>query len=97
LLDTGQSGIWISDGSNHVVENNKVTNRAPVPRGGNQGIYVWQSYKENGACSAVRLSNNIDFALKPDGSKTGFWKGKGCDPVTLENNVWGSDPAKTLS
>jgi hypothetical protein len=97
LLDTGQCGIGISDGSNHVVENNKVLNRTPVPGAGNQGIYVWQSYKEKGACSTVRLSNNIAFALKPDGSKTGYWKGKGCDPVTLENNVWGADAGKTLS
>ena len=97
LLDTGQCGIGISDGSNHVVENNKVLNRTPVPGAGNQGIYVWQSYKENGACSAVRLSNNISIALKPDGTKTGFWKGKGCDPVTMENNIWGADAAKALS
>jgi hypothetical protein len=97
LLDTGQCGIGISDGSNHVVENNKVLNRTPVPGAGNQGIYVWQSYKEKGACSSVRLSNNISIALKPDGSKTGFWKGKGCDPVTLENNVWGPDAARTLA
>ena len=97
LLDTGQCGIGISDGSNHVVENNKVLNRTPVPGGGNQGIYVWQSYKDKGACSSVRVSNNISIALKPDGSKTGFWKGKGCDPVTLENNVWGPDAAKALA
>jgi Right handed beta helix region len=97
LLDTGQCGIGISDGSNHLVENNKVLNRTPVPGAGNQGIYVWQSYKDKGNCSSVRVSNNISIALKPDGSKTGFWKGKGCDPVTLENNVWGPDAGKALA
>jgi hypothetical protein len=97
LLDTGQCGIGISDGSNHVVENNKVLNRTPVSGAGNQGIYVWQSYKDKGSCSSVRIANNISIALKPDGSKTGYWKGKGCDPVTMENNVWGAEAAKALS
>jgi hypothetical protein len=58
------------------VENNKVLNRTSVPGGGNQGINVWQSYKEKGACSAVRLSNNIAFALKPR-QQNRFLEGKG--------------------
>jgi hypothetical protein len=96
LLDTGQCGIGIADGSNHVVENNKVLNRTAIPGGGNQGIYVWQGYKENGSCSSVRVANNISIAVKPDGSKTGFWKGDGCDPLTEENNVWGADAGRAL-
>jgi len=97
ILDSGQCGIGISDGMNQVVDNNKVLIRNPVPGGGNQGIYVWQSYKEKGECGTVKVTNNVTLALKPDGTKSGFWKGKGCDPMTFENNASGPAAAKLLN
>src|SRR5271155_587130 len=97
ILGSGQCGIGISDGMNHVVDNNKVLIRNPVPGAGNQGIYVWQSYKERGECGSVRVTNNVTLALKPDGTKSGFWKGRGCDPMTFENNVSGPAAAKLLN
>jgi len=97
ILDSGQCGIGISDGMNQVVDNNKVLIRNPVPGGGNQGIYVWQSYKEKGECGTVKVTNNVTLALKPDGTKSGFWKGRGCDPMTFENNLSGPAAAKLLN
>jgi hypothetical protein len=98
LLDAGQCGIGIADGRNHVVDSNKVLNRTPVPGSGNQGIYVWQFYKDKGGnCGSVRVSNNITLAYKTDGSKSGFWKGSGCDPMTQENNVAGAAATKLLT
>jgi polygalacturonase len=97
LLDTGQCGIGIADGTNHVVDGNKVLNRTPVFGGGNQGIYVWQVHKEKGHCGPVSVSNNIALAYKPDGTKSGFWKGQGCDPMTSTNNVFGQDAFKLLT
>lgn len=97
LLDTGQCGIGIADGTNAVVDGNKVLNRTPISGGGNQGIYVWQVHKENGHCGPVSVSNNIALAYKPDGTKSGFWKGQGCDPMTSTNNVFGPDALKLLT
>ena len=92
LLDTGQCGIGIADGTNQLVDSNKVLNRNPVPGSGNQGIYVWQSYLANGNCSNVTVSNNISVEYKPNGNQSGFWNGPApynCAPLTLTNNIFG--------
>lgn len=87
LVDTGQCGIGISDGTNQLVDSNKVIDSTPVDGGGNTGIYVWQQYAE--ACGPVTLSNDVSSALKPDGvTESGYWNGGGCDPVTLTNDTW---------
>jgi Right handed beta helix region len=97
VLDTGQCGIGVAEGADTVVDGNKVLNRTPVPGGGNQGIYVWQGARSTGRCGPVTVSNNISLAYKLDGTKSGFWKGKGCDPLTLTNNVFGPDAEKLLT
>lgn len=96
LLDVGQCGIGIADGIKHVVDGNKVLNRTPVPGAGNQGIYVWRSYHEKGNCADSTVTNNISLAYKPDGSKSGFWKGPGCDPLRQENNQFAANASGSL-
>lgn len=96
LLDAGQCGIGIADGIKHVVDSNKVLNRTPIPGSGNQGIYVWRSYHEKGNCSDSTVTNNISLAYKMDGSKSGFWKGEGCGPLTQANNRFGADALGSL-
>jgi hypothetical protein len=87
LVDTGQCGINISDGTNQLVDGNKILNSTPVVGGGNSGLVVWKEYPE--ACGPVTVSNNISSALKPDlTTESGYWNGGGCDPVTLTSNVW---------
>ena len=44
LLDTGQCGIGIADGTNQVVDSNRFLNRTPVQGCGNTAIYVWKQY-----------------------------------------------------
>jgi hypothetical protein len=95
LLDTGQCGIAINDGTNQNVSNNKVLNRNPVSGGGNTAISVWNFYGTKGNCSSVTISTNVATAYKPDGSQSGYWKGPGCDPTTLTNNTFGQ-PADSL-
>jgi hypothetical protein len=96
LLDTGQCGIGISDGTNQLVDGNKVLNRTPVVGAGNQAIYVWQPPNKVGyACGPVTVSNNISTEYKPNGNQSGFWKGSGCNPLTPTNNVFGQ-PADIL-
>ena len=87
LVDTGQCGIGISDGTNHLVDSNKVIDSTPVDGGGNTGIYVWKQYAE--ACGPVTVSNDVSSALKPDGvTESGYWNGGGCDPVTLTKDTF---------
>jgi hypothetical protein len=84
VLNTGQCGIAIADGTNQVVTGNKIYNTNPVGGGGNTALYVWKQYKS--ACGPVSVSNNIADELKPDGTHSGFWNGGGCEPVSLTNN-----------
>ena len=96
LLDTGQCGIGITDGTNQLVDSNEVLNRTPVTGGGNTAIYVWQPKGHAGdPCGPVTVSNNMATEYKPSGTQSGFWKGAGCDPLTLTNNVFGQ-PADAM-
>ena len=93
LLDTGQCGIGIADGTNQVVDSNRVLNRTPVQGGGNTAIYVWKQY--SGACGPVAVSNNIATETNTSGAQSGFWNGGGCEPVTLTSNTFDA-AAQTL-
>lgn len=97
LVNTGQCGIGIADGTNQVVAGNKIANRTSVAGSGNQALYVWQSYGAQGECALVTVSNNTAFQLKPDGTVSGFWKGQGCDPTTLSGNTFGKAAMTALA
>jgi Right handed beta helix region len=97
LIDTGQCGIGIADGTNQLLDGNRVINRNPVSGSGNQAVYVWQSYGSNGNCSNVTVKNQIATQYKPDGLQTGYWQGPGCEPVTLTNNVFGKSADNYLT
>jgi hypothetical protein len=93
LLDTGQCGIGIADGTSQVVDSNRVLNRTPVQGGGNTAIYVWKQYA--GARGPVTVSNNIATETNTSGVQSGFWNGGGCEPVTLTSNTF-DGAAQTL-
>jgi hypothetical protein len=88
LVDTGECGIGITSGINHVVDGNRILNSTPVEGGGNTAIAVWHGDPKSPRCGAVRVSNNIASEIKPDGRESGFWNGGGCEPVTLSGNVF---------
>jgi hypothetical protein len=88
LLDTGQCGIGIADGTNQRVDGNKILNRNPVNGGGNTALYVWKATASDPPCGPVQVSNNIASAIASDGSPNRYWHGGGCDPVTLINNTF---------
>jgi ASPM-SPD-2-Hydin domain-containing protein/centrosomal CEP192-like protein/parallel beta helix pectate lyase-like protein len=85
LRDTGQCGIGIADGTNQLVDSNKVYNTNPVSGGGNTAIYTWKQYAN--LCGPTTVSNNIADEIKPDGSHSGFWDGGGCSD-TLSGNIF---------
>ncbi len=86
LVDTGQCGIGIADGTTPLIDSNRVLNRTPVSGGGNTAIYIWKQY--GGACGPVTVSNNIAAALLSSSSYNSYWNGGGCAPVTLTSNTW---------
>jgi hypothetical protein len=90
LVDTGQCGVAIADGTNQMVDGNHVINRTPVTGSGNQAMYVWQSYGSSGNCANVTVQNSIATEYQPNGTQVGFWQGSGCTPVTLTNNIFGA-------
>jgi hypothetical protein len=92
VLNTGQCGIGIADGTNQLVDSNKVYNTTPVAGGGNTAIYTWKQYAN--PCGPTTISNNIADEIKPDGSHSGFWDGGGCS-TTLSGNIF-SQQADTL-
>jgi hypothetical protein len=97
LVDTGQCGIGIADGKNHVVDSNKVLNSTPVSGGGNTAIYVWKVNSSDPACGPVQISNNIASATAFDSSANSFWNGGGCKPVRMTNNTFDAAAQQALS
>jgi hypothetical protein len=88
VLDTGQCGIGIEGGVDHVVSGNRILNRNPVKGGGNTAMIVFKLYATDPPCGRVKISNNIAFGLKPDGQQSAFWKGGGCEPVMISDNTF---------
>jgi len=88
LSDTGQCGIGIANGTNQVVNGNKILNLNPVVGAGNTALYVWSTYTAY-PCGPVTVSDNIADEIKEDGvTHSGFWNGGGCGTVTLTNNTF---------
>ncbi|HUZ48097.1 MAG TPA: IPT/TIG domain-containing protein [Terriglobia bacterium] len=95
LVNTGQCGIGIADGTNQVVSGNQVINKTPVSGAGNTAIYVWKQYSS--ACGPVSVDNNIAAEVKSDGSISSYWDGGGCGTPSLSNNTWGSTAVTDLT
>lgn len=87
VLDTSGCGIGIASGVRQVVRGNKVLSRTPQPKAGNTALYVWKQYPQK-PCGPTEIVNNIATTLRADGTQSGYWNGGGCDPVTLDGNVW---------
>jgi hypothetical protein len=94
LVNTGQCGIGIADGTNQVIDSNKILNTTPVAGGGNTAIYIWKQYSS--ACGPVQVSNNIASSVDTNGNPNSYFDGGGCAPVTLTNNVFNAAAAAQL-
>lgn len=88
LIDTGQCGIGIEAGMDHVVSGNRILNRNPVKGGGNTAMVVFKLQPSDPPCGRVNITNNTAFGLKPDGQVSAFWNGGTCDPVTVSGNTF---------
>jgi len=88
LVNTGQCGIGIADGTNQVVDSNRILNATPVNGGGNTALYVWKVHPSDAVCGPVQISNNVASAISSAGGANSFWYGGGCDPLTMTNNTF---------
>ena len=97
IVDSGQCGIGIADGTNQVVDSNKILNTTPVIGGGNTAVYVWKVTSSDPPCGPVQISNNIASAVDTNGNPNSFFSGGGCGTVTLTNNTFDAAAAQMLS
>ena len=97
IIDSGQCGIGIADGTNQVVDSNKILNTTPVIGGGNTAVYVWKVTSSDPPCGPVQISNNIASAVDTNGNPNSFFSGGGCGTVTLTNNTFDAAAAQMLS
>lgn len=85
LLNTGQCGIGLTDGS-HIADGNMVYNTNPVNRGGNTAMYA-AHYGKSSSCGPMTITNNIADEIKQDGSHSGWWTDGTCGPVNLTTDT----------
>jgi hypothetical protein len=96
LLHTGQCGIGVGSGTNHVVDGNRVYNHGlNLPNVGNTAIYVWKQYA--GVCGPVQITNNIAVLIRPNGQLSSYWDGGGCGPVTHYGNTFDQPAVASLA
>ncbi len=93
LLNTGQCGIGITDGS-HIANGNKVYNTNPVSGGGNTAMYV-AHYGKSATCGPVTIINNVTDGLKPNGTHSGWWEAGDCGNIDIATDTFASS-ADTL-
>ena len=94
LLNTGQCGIGIADGTNQLVDRNEVYNSTPVPKGGNTAIYTWKQYRYK--CGPTTVSNNVADEIRSGGVHSGFFDGGHCG-TTLSGNTFGAAADQRLT
>lgn len=87
LLNTGQCGIGIVDGS-HIAAGNKVYNVTPVHGGGNTAIYV-AHYGHSNSCGPISVTNNIADEIQQDGRHSGWWNRKDCGSIDTSTDSFG--------
>jgi Right handed beta helix region len=85
LVRTGQCGIGIANGTDQVVDGNRIFNDTAIPGSGNVALYVWSQYPNS--CGPVRVTNNLLYGVKPNGTPSSYWNGGGCGQVTYTGNI----------
>jgi len=93
LLDTGQCGIGLTDGS-HVASGNQVLNTNPVTGGGNTAMYV-AHYGKSNTCGPITIAENIADEVRADGTHSGWWNAKNCGTIDLSTDTFNA-PANNL-
>ena len=86
LLNTGQCGIGITDGS-HTASGNKVYNTNPVTGGGNSAIYV-SHLGQSSTCGPITITDNVADEIKKDGFHSGWWNAGNCGTIDISTDTF---------
>ena len=86
LLNTGQCGIGLTDGT-HVANGNKVYNTNPVKGSGNTAMYV-AHYGKSNVCGPMTIAENIADELRADGTHSGWWNAKNCGTIDISTDTF---------
>jgi hypothetical protein len=95
LMNTGQCGIGIVDGS-HIAHQNHVYNTNPVPGGGNTAMYV-AHYGQSSVCGPILVTNNVADEIRTDGVHSGWWNGENCGVINIDTNQFGKTADSELT
>jgi hypothetical protein len=95
LVRTGQCGIGIANGTDQVIDGNRIFNDTAVSGGGNTAVYVWSQYPNE--CGPVRVANNTLYGVKPNGTPSSYWNGGGCGQVTYTANIVDQEAYRRLT
>jgi len=82
LVNTGQCGIGVATGTNHIVTGNKTINLNPNGHG-DTAVYIWKQHSP--ACGPVLLNGNIASLIRSNGYASGYWNGGGCGSITCDS------------
>jgi hypothetical protein len=95
LLNTGQCGIGITDGS-HTANGNKVYNTNPVTGSGDTAMYV-AHYGQSSTCGPMTITDNIADEIKADGTHSGWFDAGDCGAIDITTDTFGAsaDPLLT--
>ena len=95
LLNTGQCGIGITDGS-HIANSNKVYNTNPVAGGGNSAMYV-DHYGKSSTCGPITVTDDIADEIKTDGTHSGLWNAGNCGAINIGTDAFGASADSLLT
>jgi hypothetical protein len=95
LLDTGQCGIGLTDGT-HTASGNLIYNSRPVPGGGNTAMYV-AHYGQSGLCGPMIVTDNIADEVQSNGYHSGWWNRGDCGPIPTGTNRFGASADTQLT
>ncbi len=95
LLNTGQCGIGLTDGT-QVANGNLVYNTTPVSGSGNTAMYV-AHYGQSPTCGPMTITNNVSDEIRSDGTHSGWWNAGNCGSIDISTDVFGAaaDPLLT--
>jgi Right handed beta helix region len=94
IFDTGQCGIGVASGMNHVIHGNRILLTKEIPDGGNVALYAWNQYEL--PCGGVSITDNVATFVRANGVYNDFHDGGGCDPVNLSENTFGEEAYRAL-
>jgi hypothetical protein len=95
LLNTGQCGIGLTDGT-HVANGNKVYNTNPVKGSGNTAMYV-AHYGKSNVCGPMTIAENIADELRADGTHSGWWNAKNCGTIDISTDTFNGRAHEALT